>query len=235
MRGLEERLEEVRHRVGRAAERAGRSPSEVRIVAVSKTVPPEVVAEAYRLGQRDFGENRVQELREKRPAVELLGATEGIRWHLIGHLQTNKAKLAVRLSDIIHSVDSVRLARELDAHAGALGRRLPILLEVDFTGLPQRGGFAPVELEACVPELLSLPNLEVRGLMTVAPLGLDRDGLRSVFRQLRGLRDRLADRHREADWRELSMGMSDDYEVAIEEGSTIVRIGRAIFGERPQA
>ncbi|MHB0867902.1 MAG: YggS family pyridoxal phosphate-dependent enzyme [Chloroflexota bacterium] len=232
MSNLRERLEEVRNRVALAARRAGRLPSEVRLVAVSKTVAPEVIAEAYRLGQREFGENRVQELRDKRLVLDQSGAMEAARWHLIGHLQSNKAKLAVQLSDIIQSVDSVKLAGLLDAHAGVLGKRLQLLLQVDFTSLPQRAGFGPEELSAAVGELSALPHLEIQGLMTIAPLGLEEEGLRAVFRRLRLLRDQLAARHPEVEWRHLSMGMSDDFEVAIEEGSTIVRIGRAIFGER---
>ncbi|MGE5618650.1 MAG: YggS family pyridoxal phosphate-dependent enzyme [Sphingomonadaceae bacterium] len=233
MSSLRERLESVYHRVALAAERAGRLPSEVRVVAVSKTVKPETIAEAYRLGQRDFGENRVQELREKRRLLDGVEGMDEVRWHMIGHLQSNKAKLAVQLSDIIQSVDSVRLAGLLDADAKAAGRRVPVLLQVDFTSLPQRAGFAPDELRTVVGELASLHHLRVQGLMTIAPLGLDRAGLRAVFRGLRLLRNELAECYPDVEWRELSMGMSDDFETAIEEGSTIVRIGRAIFGERP--
>ncbi len=233
MSSLGERLVAVRQRVARAAERAGRSPSEIQVVAVSKTVAPEVIVEAYHLGQREFGENRAQEFRDKRRVLAELGALEGARWHMIGHLQSNKAKLAAELFDIIQSVDSVKLAGLLDMHARELGKRLPVLLQVDFTSLPQRGGFAPQEMEAMAGDLLALPHLEIQGLMTIAPVGLDQEGLRSVFRKLRLLRDQLAARYPGVEWQHLSMGMSDDFEVAIEEGSTIVRIGRAIFGERP--
>ncbi len=233
MSSLRERLEAVRRRVERAAERAGRRPAEIRVVAVSKTVAPEVIVEAFHLGQREFGENRVQELRDKRRALAEQSSVEGARWHMIGHLQSNKAKLAAELSDIIQSVDSVKLAALLDGHARELGKRLSVLLQVDFTSQPQRSGFVPEELEAVAGELVALPHLEIQGLMTVAPLGLDHDELRSVFRRLSLLRTRLAADYPGADWRHLSMGMSDDFEVAIEEGSTIVRIGRAIFGERP--
>lgn len=234
MSSLAGRLEEVRRRVARAAVRAGRHPSEITVVAVSKTVPPEVIMEAYHLGQRDFGENRVQEFRDKRHALAELGGMAGARWHLIGHLQSNKAKLAAQLFDIIQSVDSAKLARLLDGQAEALGKRLPVLLQVDFTEQPQRAGFEPEELERVAGDLVELPNLEIQGLMTVAPLGLDEEGLRAVFRRLRLQRDGLAVRYPGVEWRHLSMGMSDDFEPAIEEGSTIVRIGRAIFGERPR-
>lgn len=233
MSSLKDRIEAVRLRVAAAAERSGRSAADVRVVAVSKRVAPEVVMEAYHLGQREFGENRVQEFRDKKRELASLGALEGVRWHLIGHLQSNKAKLAAELFDIIQSVDSVKLAQLLDSHAGELGKRLPVLLQVDFTSLPQRSGFAPQEMEAAAADLVALPHLEIRGLMTVAPLGLDEEGLRSVFRGLRLLRDQLSAHYPAVEWNQLSMGMSDDFEMAIEEGSTIVRIGRAIFGERP--
>ncbi len=230
---LRERLEAVRGRVARAAERSGRPASEIRMIAVSKTMAPEVVLEAYHLGQREFGENRVQEFRDKRRALAEWGEMPGARWHMIGHLQSNKAKLSVELFDIIQSVDSAKLATLLHRNAEEMGRRLPVLLQVDFSSLPQRSGFTTQELESMAAELVALPHLEIQGLMTVAPLGLDEESLRSVFRRLRLLRDRLAVRYPEAEWRHLSMGMSDDFEVAIEEGSTIVRIGRAIFGDRP--
>lgn len=234
MDSLRDRLADVYRRVARAAERSGRRPSEIEVVAVSKTLPPEVVLEAYRLGQRHFGENRVQEFREKREALASMDPLEGARWHLIGHLQSNKAKLAVELFDIIHSVDSVKLAQILDRSAEGLGRRLPVLLQVDYGEEPQRSGFHPEELERAVAEMVSLPKLEVQGLMTIAPLGLEESGLRRIFGQLRGQRDRLAERYPEVEWRHLSMGMTNDFEIAIEEGATIVRIGRAIFGERPR-
>ena len=232
MSSLRERLEGVRGRVALAAQKAGRSPDDVELVAVSKTVPAETIMEAFHLGQRQFGENRVQECREKRDALAALGPMPGAIWHMIGHLQTNKVKLAVDLFDIIQSVDSVRLARLLDADAAAAGKRLVVLLEVDFSRQPQRSGFSPEELQSAIGELIALPHLAVGGLMTVAPMGLDPDGTRGVFRHLRLLRDRLAAGYPTVEWRHLSMGMSDDYAMAIEEGATIVRIGRAIFGER---
>lgn len=232
MEGLKARLSDVYRRVARAAERSGRELSDIQVVAVSKTMSPETVLEAYRLGQRHFGENRVQELREKRQCLASLDPMEGAVWHLVGHLQSNKANLAAELSDIIHSVDSERLARILDSRAGELGKQLPVLLQVDYSLEPQRSGFYPDELEIAVRGVIELPNLIVQGLMTIAPLGLDTDGLRWVFRQLKEQRDRLAERYPDVEWQHLSMGMTDDLEIAIEEGATIVRIGRAIFGER---
>jgi pyridoxal phosphate enzyme (YggS family) len=232
MDGLKERLADVYRRVAQAAERSGRELSEIQVVAVSKTVPPELVLEAYRLGQKHFGENRVQELQEKRRLLSSMDPMKDAVWHLVGHLQSNKANLAAELSDIIHSVDSVKLARRLDSRAERLHKQLPVLLQVDYSSEPQRFGFSPDELEDAVRGVIEFPNLSVQGLMTIAPLGLEGDRLRQVFRQLKELRDRLADRYPEVGWRHLSMGMTGDFEVAIEEGATIVRIGRAIFGER---
>ncbi len=229
---LRDRLAEVRGRVQLAAERAHRSADEIRIVAVSKTVAAETVAEAFRLGQRDFGENRVQEVHDKRAILDAAGVLP--TWHMVGHLQSNKAKLAVGLFDIIQSVGSLALAQTLERCAAGSGRKARVLLQVDFTHDPGRSGFKPDELDASASDLVSLPDLEIQGLMTVAPLELDEAGLRAVFGSLRAQRDRLSARYPGVDWHHLSMGMSDDFELAVEEGATIVRIGRAIFGERPQ-
>jgi PLP dependent protein len=235
MNDLAGRLEQVRMRIDRAAERSGRPASDVLLVAVSKTVPLEWIVEAYRLGQRDFGENRVQEFRSKRESLSSMGSLPEARWHLVGQLQSNKAKLAVDLFDIIESVDSLRLARLLSRQAETLGRRLPVLLQVDYSAQPQRAGFEPETLESeSVGELVALPGLDIQGLMTVAPLGLDEVELRSVFSRLRILRDSLAASCPSVEWRHLSMGMTDDFEAAVEEGSTVVRVGRALFGERPR-
>ena len=220
----------MRERVGLAARLAGRDPSEITLVAVSKTVPAEVVVEAFRLGQMDFGENRVQEFRAKRELLDAAGIRP--RYHLVGHLQSNKARAAARLFDIIQSVDSEELGRTLDREAGGSGKKVPVLLEVDFSGDPGRPGFDPDEVEPAAEALAGLGSLEITGLMTVAPLGLDSAGTRDVFRRTRALRDRLAASQPGVNWRDLSMGMSDDFEIAIEEGATIVRVGRAIFGER---
>ncbi len=231
MSSLRDRLEAVRGRIARAAQRSGRFPSDVLLVAVSKTVPAEVMIEAARIGQTDFGENRVQEFRNKRPELDAAGIRA--RYHLVGHLQSNKARAAARLFDIIQSVDSLRIARLLDAEAGSAGKRPGVLLEVNYSDDPARPGFDPDEIEAAAADIAALPSLEILGLMTVAPLGLDEVGVRLVFRKLRRLRDRLAEHYPSVEWRHLSMGMTDDFEVAIEEGATIVRVGRAIFGERP--
>ena len=217
---IADRVAHVRQRVERAAERAGRSPADVTIVAVSKGFPPSAIDEAVVAGIADLGENRVQEAAAKIVALRPLPIT----WHLVGHLQTNKAKTALELFDIIHSVDSLHLAQVLSRpdRSGPL----PILLEVNVAAEASKFGFAPAEVAAAAQVVARLPHLDLRGLMTVAPFVSDPETVRPVFRELRRLRDALG-------LRELSMGMTDDFEVAIEEGATLVRIGRAIFGERP--
>jgi pyridoxal phosphate enzyme (YggS family) len=220
-----DRLATVRDRIATAALQAGRQPDEIRLVGVSKGFPPEIIAEAVAAGLRDIGENRVQEAAAKIPAVTDL-AIERPRWHLVGHLQSNKARAALGLFDTIQSVDSVRIAQTL---ARVSGRLVPTFLEVQFQRTPDRFGFDPEELETAFEEISRLPNLDVVGFMAVAPLGLDLDGTRQVFRRLRELRDRLQDTHPGRPGLELSMGMSDDYPIAIEEGATVIRIGRAIF------
>lgn len=233
---IAERLADVRERIARAAARAGRSPDEITLVAVSKGHPPEAVVEAYRLGLRDFGENRVEEAEPKMAAVRDMLAAEGqgkdIRWHLIGHIQSRKAKRAISPYVLIHSVDRLKIARRLDRFAGEADRVLPVLLEVNISGEATKFGFSPDEIFDAVTEILTLPHLRVQGLMTMAPFVEDPEEVRPVFAALRRLRDQLAARYPQADWRHLSMGMTNDFEVAIEEGATIVRIGTAIFGER---
>jgi pyridoxal phosphate enzyme (YggS family) len=222
---IADNLRSVRERAAAACERAGRSPDEVTIVGVSKTFPAALVVEACRAGLTDTGENRVQEAAAKIPAVEALGSSP--RWHLVGHLQTNKVKTALGLFDIIHSVDSVRLAELISRQAANLAVR-PILLEVNVAGEASKFGLRPEETGRALEGIARLPGLAVQGLMTVAPMVDDPEEVRPVFRELRRLRDALG-------LRDLSMGMTDDFEVAIEEGATIVRIGRAIFGAREPA
>jgi uncharacterized pyridoxal phosphate-containing UPF0001 family protein len=244
------RLERVHERIARAAERAGRRPDEVVLVGASKTVDPARIAAALAAGLRDLGENYVQEAEAKQAALPARGIvladgaaggngrapsgrSDTARWHLIGHLQTNKAKIAVELFDIIQTLDSERLARALARHAAARDKRLGVLLEVDYTGLPERTGMAPEAVYSTVEAVLDLPALQLMGLMTVPALGLAEVETRAVYQRLRALRDDLAARYPAATWHHLSMGMTDDFELAIEEGATMVRIGRAIFGERP--
>ena len=227
---VEAKLAEVLERIAQAAEEAGREPSTVGLVAVSKTVPLSRVLEASAAGQRRFGENRVQEAAEKirdwpadRPRPE---------WHLIGHLQTNKARLAAELFDLVHSVDSIRVLEALGRHAAALGRELPVLLEVHLSEEPSKSGFAPEELGAAIRAAADLPAIRVEGLMTIAPRSATGEAARPYFRHLRELRDALGERYPSLQLRHLSMGMTGDFEAAIAEGATLIRLGRAIFGER---
>lgn len=210
----------VRERVARAAQKGGRSPEEITVVAVTKTVPVDRIVEAYNLGTRHFGENRVQEAASK---IEEL-ADRGIKptWHMVGHLQTNKVKKVMDLFDIIHSVDSLRLAQTVNDLAP---RRIPVFVQVNVGEETTKGGFLLPEVPQALEEIAKCSKLEVLGLMTIAPLVSDPEDVRPLFRKLRMLARDLGLRH-------LSMGMTDDFEVAIEEGATMVRIGRAIFGER---
>ncbi|HWO72619.1 MAG TPA: YggS family pyridoxal phosphate-dependent enzyme [Dehalococcoidia bacterium] len=217
---VQERLQAVRARIRSACERSGRDPAAVRLVGVVKGVPAATVREAAAAGLADVGENYVQEANERRKALG--EAALSLSWHFIGHLQTNKAPVAAQRFDMIHSVDSLRLAKQLDSRASA---RLPVLLEVNVAGEASKSGFSPKEVGAAVAGVSELPNLELQGLMTIAPAVSNPEEVRHVFRELRHLAEANGLPH-------LSMGMTDDFEVAIEEGATIVRIGRAIFGER---
>lgn len=222
-------LARVRERIAAAAVRAGRDPATITLVPVTKTMPDATIRAAYDLGLRVFGENRVQEAKAKATALADL---PDLHWHLVGHLQRNKAKTAVGLFDVIHSVDSVRLARALSHHATDADHALSVLLEINVAGETSKFGFAPAEALTAVPMIASLPGLTIEGLMTVAPFVPDPETVRPVFRQLRALRDDLARGCPTHPWQHLSMGMTDDFEVAIEEGATMVRVGRAIFGAR---
>jgi pyridoxal phosphate enzyme (YggS family) len=226
---IAQNLADVRARIDRAAGRAGRDGAEVRLVAVSKTVPAERVRLAYAAGVRDFGENRVQEGVAKAAQLDLPDAT----WHLIGHLQTNKARPAAATFDLIHSVDSRRVAEALAREAGRLGLVRDVLLEVNLAGEESKFGYSAEAALAEAEGIAALPNLRLLGLMTVAPLVEDAEQVRPVFRAMRRLGDELRPRLGSPSPWHLSMGMTNDFEVAIEEGATIVRVGRAIFGERP--
>jgi pyridoxal phosphate enzyme (YggS family) len=220
----------VQDRITAAARRAGRRPEEIALMAVSKTQPPERIRETYDAGQRLFGENRVQEFAAKNlPAAE---------WHMIGHLQTNKAAKTAELFSSVDSVDSLKLAEKLDAAARMLGRKLDVLVEINVGGEAAKSGIAPDSpaLEELLMAAARLEALAFRGLMTVPPLSRDPQDARSYFRKLRELRDAIAVRKLSAvAVDQLSMGMSHDFEVAVEEGSTCVRVGTAIFGERTKA
>ena len=223
MASIADNLAAVRARIQAAAARAGRNIADIQLIAVSKTILPEIMREAIAEGVTVFGESRIQEAKAKIP--ELPGK---LQWHFIGHLQTNKARDAVELFHTIQSVDSVRLARELDKHAGLAARMLPVLLECNVSGESTKFGFKPDEVAAALPELNALPRLEIHGLMTMAPFFEDPQEARPTFRTLRELRDRLQQQYG-IPLPSLSMGMTHDFEVAIEEGATMVRIGTAIF------
>lgn len=220
-----DRVVQVKERIAAAAARAGRHAAQVRLIAVSKGFPVEAVVEAYRAGATHLGENRAQELKEKALAV-----TVPVHWHFIGHLQTNKARHVVGTARLIHSVDRFGLAEELSRRARFVNAGQEVLIEVNVSGEASKHGIEPARMLALAEEIDALDGIEVRGLMTMAPLADDAEASRPVFAELRELGDRL--RRILPDARELSMGMSRDFEVAIEEGATFVRVGEAIFGPR---
>jgi pyridoxal phosphate enzyme (YggS family) len=227
-------LRAVQEQIAAAAHRAGRDPSEIALVAVTKTQSPSVIQMAYDLGVRHFGENRVEEAETK---VE--GLPDDITWHMIGHIQSRKANRVVSLFDVVHSVDGVKLARRLDRFGAERPGPLPVLLECNISGEESKYGFDASRwaddsaqwnaMVASVKEIVALPHLQVQGLMTMAPIVADPEQVRPVFSRLRKLRDELANAFPQIDWGQLSMGMTDDFQVAIEEGATMVRVGRAIF------
>lgn len=218
---VEGNINEVRRRIAEACERSGRSPEEITVVAATKTVSIQLIQQAFEFGISNFGENRVQDARSKvEQLLPLLKSSP--TWHMIGHLQSNKVGVAVRIFDIIQGIDSVALAQAVNAR---VQHRLPVLLEVNVAGEATKTGFSVDEAPLALRQVAELPNLEVMGLMTIAPLTHNPEEARPIFRRLRLLRDSLGLEH-------LSMGMTDDFDVAIEEGATMVRIGRAIFGER---
>jgi hypothetical protein len=230
------RLEAVRRRITAACERAGRNPAEVTLVAVTKTVAPAVIKAAYLAGVNCFGENRVQEAAAKiSPSFlrELGDEKSGPQWHLIGHLQTNKAKKALELFQVIQSVDSLHLAKALQQHAAARQANVEVFIEVNTSGEPTKFGVPPDQALPLVKAVAELPNLHLTGLMTIGALTDNAEIIRGCFRRLRELQAEIAAACLPGvQLRHLSMGMTDDFELAIAEGSTMVRIGRAIFGER---
>jgi len=225
---IEANIQNIRQRIAAAAARAHRDPAGIRLMAVSKTVEPERIQRALDAGITLLGENYVQEAREKIPAVG-----RGAEWHMIGHLQTNKAKYVVHLFDWIHSVDRLELAQELDKRACQHNRRLNVLVEVNVSGEASKNGIEPSGVPELVRRISALPHLTIRGLMTMPPYSDNPENSRPYFQALRGLRDEIhAAAIPNVRMDELSMGMTDDFEVAVEEGATIIRVGRAIFGER---
>ena len=227
---IEQRVAAVRDRIARAAARAGRRAEDVTLVAVSKTHPAARVREAFDAGIRDFGENRVQEAESK--VAELIALVpQGLRWHLVGHLQANKARRAAVLFDRIHSVDSMEIGSRLDRLAAEQGRSLGVLVQVDLAGEPTKHGVEVDGLLALLEDARAWKALRMDGLMILPPWSEDPEGSRPFFRRLRELRDGARSRGLPAG-SELSMGMSHDLEVAVEEGATLVRVGTALFGER---
>ncbi len=233
---IAENLRRVRARMAQAALRAQRSPDEITLVAVSKTKPLALIAETAAAGQIDFGENRLEELWEKVEAATEAGL-DTVRWHAIGTIQSRKTKLAMGPFALIHAVDRLKIAQRLSRQADETGRELDVLLEVNVSGEESKHGFSPTSLLAALPALLALPALRYCGLMTMAPFVADAEEARPYFRALHCLLDELrrtypSAQYPQATWQHLSMGMTNDFEVAIEEGATIVRVGTAIFGHR---
>lgn len=222
---LGENLARVREQLDTAAKKAGRNLSDITLVGVSKTATRSAVEEAFSLGLRDFGENRVPDAEERFSPLPYPPGEA--RLHLIGHLQTNKVRRAVALFDIIHSIDSFRLAQTVDRHCAEAAKKMPVLIQVNVSGEASKEGLDPAELGQVLEQVLGLQHLEVRGLMTIAPYAAEPEETRPVFAGLRT----LFEKHNPgiASWRDLSMGMTNDFGVAIEEGATMVRIGRAIF------
>ena len=228
METIIQNLQKVRERIARACERVQRDPTEVELVAVTKTVDAERISAAIRAGVRIIGENRVQEALQKKPNV-----TAEAQWHMIGHLQTNKVRKALQLFDVIQSLDSLHLAEEIEKQCEKRDRTIDVLIEVNTSGEASKFGIHPQETRAFLGELARFSRISVKGLMTIGPLTDDEQRIRKSFRMLRELFEALrSEPQPHVEMRFLSMGMTDDFEIAIEEGSNMVRIGRAIFGER---
>jgi pyridoxal phosphate enzyme (YggS family) len=240
--GITRNLALVQERIAEAALRAGRDPTDVTLVAVTKTHPAEAVIAAYEAGVRHFGENRAEEGTRKILAVQAALTSPSPVWHMVGHVQSRKARIVVSHFDWVHSVDRLRIARRLSSFAQSADRVVPVLLECNVSGEATKYGFDLLGWEeeaaqtasffAAVGEILALPGLSVQGLMTMAPFVADPETVRPVFANLRALMDVLRERFPAQEWHHLSMGMTDDFEVAVEEGASLVRIGRAIFGAR---
>ena len=225
--GILENLNEVLGKIAAAAEKSGRNPDEITLVAVSKTKPVELIKEAVRCGVTQLGENRVQEVMEKFEYVE------GAQWHLIGHLQKNKVKYIVDKAVLIHSVDSFELAKEIDKHAKKVGKIQDILIQVNISGEESKSGIEPENTEEICRQVARLENVKIKGFMTMAPREADENELHKIFGGLRALQEEIKEKNIEnVELKELSMGMSGDYEIAIMEGATIVRVGTGIFGTR---
>jgi pyridoxal phosphate enzyme (YggS family) len=228
MASIAENLERVREQITQAAAKAGRAINEIELVAITKTHPAEKVREAVEAGHTLFGESRVQEARAKIPELP-----SNLRWHFVGHLQKNKIRHALPLFDLFHGVDSLALAQEIDRIAAEEGAHPRLLLEVNVAGEGSKFGFKAETLRAEIVSLLALPRLSIEGLMCIPPLAEEAEGSRKFFGQLRELRDSL-EKEFDVKFPHLSMGMTQDFSIAVEEGATLVRVGTAIFGERPK-
>ena len=225
---IKNNLEIINEKIKKAALKVNRKPEEIKLIAVTKTATAEQIKEAINAGVKIIGENRVQDAKEK---YQIL--TADIKWHLIGHLQTNKVKYAVEIFDCIHSVDSIKLAQEIDKRSKQFGKKMDVLVEVNVSGEETKYGIKPEEVDPFLKEISEFPGIRVRGLMTIAPIVEDKEEVRPYFRKLRELSEEIKSKNIEnvkMDY--LSMGMTEDFEIAIEEGANMVRIGRGMFGFR---
>lgn len=223
---VKDNLETINKKIKEAALKVNRDPQEIKLVAVTKTATLEQIKEAINEGVKIIGENKVQEAKEKYQVL-----TTEVKWHLIGHLQTNKVKYAVEIFDLIHSVDSIKLAKEIDKRSVQFKKTIDVLIEVNISGEETKYGYNPEKVEAFLKEISEFSGIKVRGLMTIAPISKNKEEVRPYFRRLRELSERIRDKNiKNIKMDYLSMGMTDDFEIAIEEGANIVRIGRGIFG-----
>jgi len=229
METIKKNLEKINEKIKKAALKANRSPEDIKLVAVTKTATVEQIKEAISAGVKTIGENKVQEAKGK---YQVLSADiADIEWHLVGHLQTNKVKYAIEIFDLIHSVDSIKLAEEIDKRSLQFGIMTNILVEVNVSGEETKYGIKPEEVEPFLKEISEFSRIKVRGLMTIAPIAEDKEEVRPYFRKLRELSEKIENKNiKNVKMDYLSMGMTDDFEVAIEEGANMVRIGRGIFG-----
>jgi PLP dependent protein len=234
---IQENIERVQSKIARAAHSAGRDPKGVQLVVVTKFQPLEVVRSVIEAGAQILGENYAEEAAGK---IAALGGSAGVQWHMIGHVQSRKARMVCEHFDLMHSLDSLHLAAKLNQYAGELKRVLPVLIELNLGGEESKSGWMAADeagWERIVPEIeqvLALPSLKVSGLMTMPPLGDDPEAARPFFVRLRHMQETLAKRYPLADWQTLSMGTSADFNVAVQEGATLVRVGQAIVGQRPR-
>lgn len=223
---VKDNLETINKKIKEATLKVNRDPQEIKLVAVTKTATLEQIKEAINEGVKIIGENKVQEAKEKYQVL-----TKEVKWHLIGHLQTNKVKYAVEIFDLIHSVDSIKLAKEIDKRSVQFKKTIDVLIEVNISGEETKYGYNPEKVEAFLKEISEFSGIRVRGLMTIAPISKNKEEVRPYFRRLRELSERIRDKNiKNIKMDYLSMGMTDDFEIAIEEGANMVRIGRGIFG-----